>query len=31
MQLIGYQGLPLALGLLSCVLAVFLMAERRRL
>jgi MFS family permease len=30
MQLIGHQGLPLSLGLLSCVLAVFLMAERRR-
>jgi MFS family permease len=30
MQLIGYQGLPSSLGLLCCVLAVFLMAERRR-
>jgi MFS family permease len=30
MQLIGHQGLPSSLGLLSCVLAVFLMAERRR-
>ncbi|GLS20898.1 MFS transporter [Labrys miyagiensis] len=30
MQLIGYQGLPTCLGLLCCVLAVFLMAERRR-
>jgi MFS family permease len=30
MQLIGHQGLPLSLGLLCCVLAVFLMAERRR-
>jgi MFS family permease len=29
MQLIGHQGLPLSLGLLCCVLAVFLMAERR--
>jgi MFS family permease len=30
MQLIGHQGLPSSLGLLSGVLAVFLMAERRR-
>jgi MFS family permease len=30
MQLIGHQGLPSSLGLLSCVLTVFLMAERRR-
>ncbi|MBY5608971.1 MFS transporter [Rhizobium leguminosarum] len=30
MQLIGHQGLPLSLGLLSCVLAVFLMARRWR-
>ena len=30
MQLIGHQGLPLSLGLLCCVLAVFLLAERRR-
>jgi MFS family permease len=30
MQLIGHQGLPLSLGLLCCVLAVFLMAEKRR-
>ena len=30
MQLVGHQGLPLSLGLLCCVLAVFLMAERRR-
>lgn len=30
MQLIGHQGLPLSLGLLCCVLAVFLMAKRRR-
>lgn len=30
MQLIGYQGLPACLGLLCCVLAVLLMAERRR-
>ncbi|MGI6853190.1 MFS transporter [Mesorhizobium sp. 1B3] len=30
MQLIGHQGLPLSLGLLCCALAVFLMAERRR-
>jgi MFS family permease len=30
MQLIGHQGLPSSLGLLCCVLAVFLMAERRR-
>ena len=30
MQLIGHQGLPVSLGLLSCVLALFLMAERRR-
>ena len=29
MQLIGHQGLPSSLGLLCCVLAVFLMAERR--
>ncbi|WP_168290133.1 MFS transporter [Rhizobium leguminosarum] len=28
MQLIGHQGLPLSLGLLSCVLAVLLMARR---
>ena len=30
MQLTGYQGLPLSLGLLCFVLAVFLMMERRR-
>ena len=30
MQLIGHQGLPLSLGLLCCVLAFLLMAERRR-
>jgi MFS family permease len=30
MQLIGHQGLPSSLGLLCCVLAVFLMAERPR-
>jgi MFS family permease len=30
MQLIGHQGLPSSLGLLCCVLAVFLMADRRR-
>ncbi|MER8825597.1 MFS transporter [Mesorhizobium sp. M0938] len=30
MQLIGHQGLPLSLGLLCCLLAVFLMAERRQ-
>jgi MFS family permease len=30
MQLIGHQGLPLSLGLLSGVLAVFLVTERRR-
>jgi MFS family permease len=30
MQLIGHQGLPLSLGLLSCVLAVFLVAEKLR-
>lgn len=30
MQLIGHQGLPLSLGLLCCVLAVFLMAERQQ-
>lgn len=30
MQLIGHQGLPSSLGLLCCVLVVFLMAERRR-
>ena len=30
MQLIGPQGLPLSLGLLCCVLAVLLVAERRR-
>ena len=30
MQLIGHQGLPASLGLLCFVLAVFLMAERRR-
>lgn len=30
MQLIGHQGLPVSLGLLSCVLAVFLIAKRRR-
>jgi MFS family permease len=30
MQLIGHQGLPWFLGLLCCILAVFLMAERRR-
>ncbi|WP_234819631.1 MULTISPECIES: MFS transporter [Sinorhizobium] len=31
MQLIGHHGLPTSLGLLCCVLAVLLMAERRRL
>ncbi|MDX3973753.1 MFS transporter [Shinella sp.] len=31
MQLVGHQGLPLSLGLLCCVLAVFLMAPRRLL
>lgn len=30
MQLIGHQGLPLALGLMSGVLAMFLLAERQR-
>jgi MFS family permease len=30
MQLIGHQGLPLSLGLLSCVLAVFLMTRKWR-
>ncbi|MNO55790.1 hypothetical protein D3C76_462880 [compost metagenome] len=30
MQLIGHQGLPSSLGLLCCVLAVFLIAARRR-
>lgn len=30
MQLAGHQGLPLSLGLLSCVLAVLLMAARRQ-
>jgi MFS family permease len=30
MQLIGHQGLPWSLGLLCCILAVLLMAERRR-
>jgi MFS family permease len=30
MQLIGHQGLPSSLGLLCLILAVFLMAERRR-
>lgn len=30
MQLVGHQGLPLSLGLLCCVLAVFLVAARRR-
>ncbi|MDQ6432845.1 MFS transporter [Mesorhizobium sp. LHD-90] len=30
MQLVGHQGLPLSLGLLCGVLAVFLMARRRR-
>jgi MFS family permease len=30
MQLIGHRGLPSSLGLLCCLLAVFLMAERRR-
>lgn len=29
MQLIGHQGLPLSLGLMCCVLAVFLMAGQR--
>ena len=28
MQLIGHQGLPLSLGLMCCVLAMFLLAER---
>ncbi|MCV3241548.1 MFS transporter [Mesorhizobium sp. ZC-5] len=30
MQLIGHQGLPWSLGLLCCLLAVLLMAQRRR-
>ncbi|UVC09982.1 MFS transporter [Rhizobium sp. TH2] len=30
MQLIGHQGLPVSLGVLCCVLAVFLMAPHRR-
>jgi MFS family permease len=30
MQLVGHQGLPSSLGLLCCVLAVLLMAKRRR-
>jgi len=30
MQLIGHQGLPSSLALLSCILAVLLIAERRR-
>ncbi|PWK60749.1 MFS transporter [Aminobacter sp. AP02] len=30
MQLFGHQGLPASLGLLCCVLAAFLMAQRRR-
>ncbi|WP_416377202.1 MFS transporter [Aminobacter sp. MET-1] len=30
MQLIGHHGLPLSLGLLCCVLAVLLMARKRR-
>jgi hypothetical protein len=30
MQLIGHQGLPSSLGLLSCVLVMFLMAARRQ-
>ena len=30
MQLTGHQGLPSSLGLLCCVLVVFLMAQRRR-
>lgn len=30
MQLIGHQGLPSSLGLLCCVLSVFLMTKRRR-
>ena len=30
MQLTGHQGLPATLGLLTCVLAVLLMTERRR-
>lgn len=30
MQLIGHQGLPISLGLLSCVLAVLLMAKKGR-
>jgi MFS family permease len=30
MQLIGYQGLPVSLGVLCCVLAVLLIAQRRR-
>jgi MFS family permease len=30
MDLVGPQGLPASLGLLCCVLAVFLVAERRR-
>ena len=31
MQLIGHQGLPSSLGLLCFVLAMFLVAERRRI
>lgn len=31
MQIVGYQGLPLSLGLLCCVLAVLLVASGRRL
>ncbi|MBP1884729.1 MFS transporter [Sinorhizobium mexicanum] len=30
MQMIGYRALPASLGLLCCVLAVFLVAEKRR-
>jgi hypothetical protein len=30
MQLIGHQGLPLSLGLLSCMLAVFLTVRKWR-
>lgn len=30
MQLTGYQGLPLSLGLLSCILSVLLLAKMRR-
>lgn len=29
MHLIGHQGLPFVLGLLCCILAIFLLAEQR--